>query len=287
MLENQQEVLGFSDYTLECSGLEQILADICNQGEQNGDTETEEWSESESKSSCVWENVPLVDSEGPARGSLLQQFTALLRAKRLHYMRNRWLSFLMVCVPALFVCVAMGFSKVRPPADNELPLMLTPSLYDTTDFLIPSPSLYSDRVDPSFAEHVMEVLMREKNARNWTEMDNPTCECGETRQVCHFHNTSLPQTMLLPNVTTLNDWLIKTQELYIEKRYGGFSTSLVGDASVLVSWYNNKGHHALPAFISQLNSAILKATTGNYHANITTYSHPMKISKEPLSKDTV
>lgn len=54
-----------------------------------------------------------------------------------------------------------------------------------------------------------------------------------------------------------------------------------------VAWYNNKGYHALPSFINQVNSAVLKVVSGNHAANITVYSHPLKISKEPLNKDTV
>ena len=31
----------------------------------------------------------------------------------------------------MFVAVAMGFSLIRPPSEDEPPLVLTPKLYDT------------------------------------------------------------------------------------------------------------------------------------------------------------
>lgn len=70
-------------------------------------------------------------------------------------------------------------------------------------------------------------------------------------------------------------------------RYGGFTSTVKNNLTNFITWYNNKGHHALPAYLNVMNSAILKAVAGDEHANITVYTHPLKISEEKLSKDTV
>lgn len=52
-----------------------------------------------------------------------------------------------------------------------------------------------------------------------------------------------------------------------------------------VVWYNNKGQHSLPAYLNALSNAVLGA--GGSRGNITTYSHPLKLSAEQLSKSTL
>ncbi|KAL0830195.1 hypothetical protein ABMA28_003651 [Loxostege sticticalis] len=291
-LEANQEQLGFESYTLECSSLEQVFHNVCNQAEMSDQTMEFASEDAPSKSastSSVRTEAPLVGSEGPLAGPAHKQFLALMRTRYLHYSRNRWLLFVLLVLPSLFVAIAMGFSMIRPPADNEISLLLHPGLYsNATEFIVPEPSIYSENIDPTFAQHVLDYLMLDKDTRNWTDADNPTCQCSESRQVCNETATlDQPSIMVLPDVATLNEWLVNSQKEYIQKRYGGFTASLANNITNLISWYNNKGHHALPAFISALNSAILRATTNNRAANITTYSHPMKISKEQISKDTV
>lgn len=70
-------------------------------------------------------------------------------------------------------------------------------------------------------------------------------------------------------------------------RYGGYSAALKNNLTALIAWYNNKGHHALPAYLNAVNSALLRAVADAPGANITTYTHPLKISKEQISKATV
>lgn len=44
---------------------------------------------------------------------------------------------MLVVLPSLFVVVAMGFSMLRPPADNEVALKLNDHLYNgSTEFLV-------------------------------------------------------------------------------------------------------------------------------------------------------
>ncbi|CAH2055589.1 unnamed protein product, partial [Iphiclides podalirius] len=292
MLESSQSVLGFQSFNMDCSSLEQVFFTICHQADSPQQVvELDVPSKSASTSSLRNDRAPLVPAEGPLVGSAWDQFLALLYARYLHYTRNKSLLFMLLILPSLFVIIAMAFSNIRPPANNEIALQLHRDLYrNTTEFLIKTPSIESDGISPVFAEEVMAVLKQEKQARNWTLKDNPVCECLDTKQQCDLSDvdtTNLPEMMLFSDVKTLNDWLIASQEVYIEKRYGGYSANTKSNMSNLVVWYNNKGHHAMPAYLNALNNAVLKVVTGRHNANITTYTHPLKISNEPINKDTV
>lgn len=50
---------------------------------------------------------------------------------------DRWLLFILLILPTVFVTLAMGFSMLRPPADNEISLKLDEKLYNgSTEILI-------------------------------------------------------------------------------------------------------------------------------------------------------
>ncbi|CAK1588868.1 unnamed protein product [Parnassius mnemosyne] len=295
MLESNQTALGFSSFTMDCSSLEQVFFTICNQADAPQQAidlgPLEAPSKSDSTSSLRDDRTPLVPREGPLVGTVWDQFFALLYGRYLHYIRNRWLLFMLIVLPSLFVIIAMAFSTVRPPPNNEFALKLHRGLYEnSTEFLIEHPSIYDNKISSAFAQHVMDTLRYEKFARNWTVQDNPICKCGETKQECDFsriNTTELPEMMVLNDVKTLNEWLTTSQEIYINKRFGGFTSNIKNNISNLVVWYNNKGHHAMPAYLNALNNAVLRTVSGHHTANITTYTHPLKISKEQINKDTV
>lgn len=56
-------------------------------------------------------------------------------------------------------------------------------------------------------------------------------------------------------------------------------------------WYNNKGWHAVVAFMNVANNAILRAylppSTKPVHFGITAINHPLNLTKEQLSEVTV
>ncbi|CAH1634658.1 unnamed protein product [Spodoptera littoralis] len=296
VLEATQSALGFKTYTLDCSSLEQVFFNICQQADspQNGIEYVIDGCPSKSASSSSIRTdraqQDLVPPDGPLKGTTWQQFKALMYARYMHHIRNWWLMFLLMVLPTVFVSVAMAFSMLRPPADNEIALKLDDHLYkDSTEFLVPPP-VPSQYVDPKFVDSIVHYLMMDKQTKNWTRADNPRCECRETRQHCNIteaQSTTPPELMLLPDSIALNKWLVGTQEIYIEKRYGGFSMTLKNNMTNMISWYNNKGHHAMPAYLNTANNAILRAVSGKPTANITTYTHPLKISNEPISKATV
>ena len=61
---------------------------------------------------------------------------------------------------------------------------------------------------------------------------------------------------------------LDTHEDFINSRYGGWTVArgseeylerVMGKSNNLISWYNNKGYHALPSYTNALNNAILRA----------------------------
>ncbi|XP_045539376.1 uncharacterized protein LOC106715101 [Papilio machaon] len=293
-LESQQSSLGFCDFSLDCSSLEQVFFTICHQADaplQNVELVSDTPSKSASTSSLRNDKAPLVPRDGPLVGSMWDQFLALLYARYLHYTRNRSLLFMLVALPSLFVLISMAFSNIRPPPNSEVALPLYRIYDNATEYLVKKPSISDDSVISSlFAQDIMNTLIAEKRARNWTDEDNPVCNCVVTKQECDLSSvniTNLPELMLLPDTTALNNWIVASHDVYIEKRYGGYSSVIKNNISNLVVWYNNKGHHAMPMYLSALHSAVLRAASGRLSANITTYTHPLKISDEPINKDTV
>ncbi|CAF4764109.1 unnamed protein product [Pieris macdunnoughi] len=285
-LEDSSGRLGYRSYGMECTSLEQVFFNICDRDDvPSNPSAVDATSKSVSSSSIKTDHAPLVPPEGPLKASAPRQFLALLHKRYIHYIRNRWLLFLLLVLPSLFVTVAMGFASIRPPADNEISLRLHPDLYrPTTDYLVRPSIPVPENI---LGKRVMDILRYEQNSRNWTKGDSLTCKCVDTIQQCEIPGKlDRPNLMVLPDVNTLNDWLVTSQQAYIEKRYGGYSSSVSDDVTHLTSWYNNKGHHALPAYLNRLNEALLKASTGE-DATLTLYTHPLKISNEQLNKDNV
>jgi hypothetical protein len=68
-------------------------------------------------------------------------------------------------------------------------------------------------------------------------------------------------------------------------RYGGWSLSHTKENPLFIVWYNNKGHHSMPAYLNALNEAILRATGVQGH--LTTLNHPLKLSSEQLNRMTM
>ncbi|CAH0718886.1 unnamed protein product, partial [Brenthis ino] len=292
-LEQHRDALAYRSLSLDCSSLEQVFHAICQQ-QENGDSPEvssipESTSKSASTSSLPADVAPLVERDGPLKGSLRQQFAALMYARYLHYIRNKWLLFLVLALPSLFLVAAMGFSTIRPPADNEVPLLLHAGLYEnSTQFIVSHPSTYADDVDSSFAQQILDDLRYNTQSRNLSSEDSVTCQCVESIQHCDIDEARAPRRpplMVAPDVRALNRWLVDSEQFYREKRYIGYSAVARAPGARLVAWYNNKGHHALPAALGALHAAALRARRPA--AALAVYSHPLKISKEDLNKDTV
>nr|XP_037871414.1 uncharacterized protein LOC101740576 isoform X2 [Bombyx mori] len=303
-LESQQPVLGYKTYAMDCSSLEQVFCDICTQADL-GASQTDESKyvsiESPSEASASTRSRGgraggavrgAVRGEGALRASCREMFAALMYARYLHHVRNRWLMFMLLLLPSVFVTVAMGFSSLRPPAVKEIALKLNADLYEgSTQYIVLQPSTYenNDEKYVGFGVDVLQNIAGGNNVTTWTSKDNPSCTCNITRQICDGDPAAVSTLamMALPDVDTLNEWLLTSHEIYIEKRYGGFSSTVRDNKTNFITWYNNKGHHALPSYLNVMNNAIYRTVSGNRRANITVYTHPLKISSEKINKATL
>lgn len=57
-------------------------------------------------------------------------------------------------------------------------------------------------------------------------------------------------------------------------------------------WYNNKGFHVLPAYYNALNNMVLRSNLESMGRDseeygISVYSHPLALTKEQLSENTL
>ncbi|XP_046740699.1 uncharacterized protein LOC124408067 isoform X2 [Diprion similis] len=293
-LEDNQQTVGFSHFNVECDTLERIFLNMCTDAD-SGRTYAKPTSlESlNSVSSAGLENPPddvdLIGHEPKIPQSVIRQGKALLKKRWWHFSRD-WCALLAALVlPTLFVAVAMGFSLIRPPSDDQPPLVLTPELYNVHPVHFYSIDNTSDKFHGSISLQ-LHNRFGDDNAGAWQTSPNEmrTCKCLDGDQVCH----GLPPPYeglieTLPGPPTL-DWIVSTQQQYIEKRYGGWSLSHTGPENktgLFVVWYNNKGHHSLPAYVNALNEAIFRANGASGH--LTTINHPIKLSRDQLNRTSL
>ncbi|KAK9294638.1 hypothetical protein QLX08_010802 [Tetragonisca angustula] len=290
VLEDSRKIVGYSHFSLECDTLERVFLDLCSRAESGSSI-----ARSGQDSIVSIDNVDfavdkdsgdLIDIRAPLNPSPIRQMKALLK-KRMWHFKKDWLTFLAgLLLPTMFVAVAMGFSLIRPPSEDEPPLVLTPKLYDTH----PTYFYSIDDGDNSFLQHVSLQLhdrFGDDYAGAWQTLPNDTgtCECLDGQQVCHGVSQAVEGLLqVLPGRPTL-DWIVSTHQEYIEKRYGGWSLFDSDDEPLFVVWYNNKGHHALPSYLSALNEAILRSS--GVQARLTTLNHPLKLSSDQLNRTTL
>ncbi|XP_043289977.1 uncharacterized protein ldd isoform X2 [Venturia canescens] len=291
LLEDNKKTLGFAHISLECDSLERVFLDLCSRADTGYSAPMRLSMDSVASVGSIGLTVPTDDvdlmiGESAPNPKPLRQARALLKKRLWHFARD-WRSPLATLIlPTIFVAVAMGFSLIRPPSGDEPPLDLNPKLYDTH----PTYFYSIDNGSDPFLQHVSLQLHNRFGgdyAGAWQTHPNDTgiCECTEGQQVCHGVSKGvegLYQT--LPGRPTL-DWIVSTFQEYIEKRYGGWSLSHAGEDPLFVVWYNNKGHHALPAYLNALNEAILQASGSSGH--LTTLNHPLKLSSDQLNRTTL
>ncbi|XP_026675626.1 uncharacterized protein LOC108632621 isoform X2 [Ceratina calcarata] len=288
VLEDNKKMLGYSHFSLECDSLEQVFLDLCARAEGGPSVikASQDSVISVETGDVTMSKHDLINTEPTPRPSPIRQIKALLK-KRIWHFRKDWLTFAVgLFLPTMFVAVAMGFSLIRPPSEDEPPLILTPKLYDTH----PTYFYSIDNGDDSFLQHVSLQLhdrFGDDYAGAWQTLPNDTgtCECLDGQQVCHGVSQAVEGLLqVLPGRPTL-DWIVSTHQEYIEKRYGGWSLSHEKDEPLFVVWYNNKGHHALPSYLSALNEAVLRAS--GVQGRLTTLNHPLRLSSDQLNRTTL
>lgn len=169
----------------------------------------------------------------------------------LHFRRNYKLMICILVLPVIFEIIAMGFMKIRPGGDYEKSIEFNRDLYPN------SVEFYSKENIAKFPESVYEDFEQ-------------TCSVNEN---CNFFTSSKDSF----------DWLLKTQNDFIEKRYGGISFN----NSDSIVWYNNKGWHSMPIYLNLLHSAILRKELNDSSYNIRTINHPLQLGHTELSVSTM
>ncbi|XP_011308769.1 uncharacterized protein ldd isoform X2 [Fopius arisanus] len=288
-LEENKTSLGFSRISLDCDTLERVFLNLCGKAENESSVIGGSLASVNSGGSThvnISDDTENIITEMMVKPSPWRQARALLKKRMWHFSRDWRAPLATLLLPTVFVAIAMGFSLIRPPSSDEPPLDLSPKLYDThvTYF-------YSiDNSSDLFLQRVSSQLYDKFGgdyAGAWQIQPNDTgtCECLEGQQVCHGVSKSVEGLFqTLPGRPTL-DWIVSTFHEYIEKRYGGWSLSHWKEDPLFVVWFNNKGHHSLPAYLNSLNGAILRAS--GVPGRITTFNHPLKLSSDQLNRTSV
>lgn len=212
-------------------------------------------------------------------GKSSTKIAALIKKRFIHCLLDWRIILCAFVLPTLFTAIAMGFSLIRPSTNDDPSLRLTPDLYsNAVSFLKFDPN----NNNPFPTKITSEVLkLNHKKTVDYNGVSRH-CNCSEERYVCT--NSSQKISNGLVKMSSINDtvnWLLETQDEYIERRYGGWS---IKDNNFVV-WYNNKGHHSMPGFLNLLNNALLN--TLSPRSTITTYNHPLKLSPSQLNKSTI
>ncbi|CAH1795290.1 unnamed protein product [Owenia fusiformis] len=149
----------------------------------------------------------------------------------------------------------------------------------------------------------------------------PDCFCQDATYICsasdqqaHPMYTSLNTSTTVYDLDgyNVNEYLLKTQKDFIirkyldmrssssnlsESRYGGLTfgnplSDAVSDQTSTV-WFSNEAFHALPAYFNGMSNAILRGMVGQMNTNdaseygITTFNHPLSLTEEQLSADSL
>lgn len=182
----------------------------------------------------------------PERTSLKQVVGSLFCKRFLHFRRNYKLMICILVLPVIFEIIAMGFMKIRPPGDYDNSIEFNRAMYpDSVEF-------YTKENVKSFGGKVYNELEK-------TCIDN-NCDLFDSSKQAF-------------------DWILKTHEEFIGRRYGGIS---INDSRSIV-WYQNKGYHSMPIYLNILNSAVLKKELNDSSYSIKTTNHPLKLGEEELS----
>ncbi|XP_065607453.1 glucosylceramide transporter ABCA12 [Cyrtonyx montezumae] len=228
---------------------------------------------------------------------LLLKKTSALFIKRLHHTRRDVRGFIaQVILPVLFVMAAMGLGTLRTKETEYPELILSPSLYgtsdqadffgnfnETTNALVAS-MLSFPGTDNTCMNESNSQCLNEDMLGPWITNGNPStkysaCNCTDGIQMCPQKNYTPPHrrtfsTRMLYNVTGHNveAYILATTKDFLQKRYGGWSFGMpltrdlqfdikpVPPSRTLTKvWYNPEGYHSLPAYLNSLNNFILRA----------------------------
>uniref|UniRef100_A0A1B0AMS1 ABC transporter domain-containing protein n=1 Tax=Glossina palpalis gambiensis TaxID=67801 RepID=A0A1B0AMS1_9MUSC len=172
--------------------------------------------------------------------------------KRLiHFSRNYRMILSVLILPAVFEICAMWFITQRLEDDYDKSLKLTRDLYPKTTQML-SMEIPNDFTQLAYASF-----------KEGCETDMPCQEFSNTKDAFY--------------------WILRTLPEYREKRYGGYSFN----ESKAMVWYNNKGYHAVVAWLNDLNSQLLQVSVNDSNYRITTYNEPWKLNAAEFSTTSI
>ncbi|RLU15876.1 hypothetical protein DMN91_011632 [Ooceraea biroi] len=289
-LEDNCKLLGYSHFSLECDTLERVFLDLCARADSGSSvikaSQDSIVSVEHVEIPISDDDIDLISTSTILKPSPIRQMKSIIKKRLWHFARDWKAPLAALVLPTMFVAVAMGFSLIRPPSEDEPSLVLTPKLYNTH----PTYFYSIDGSNDPFLQHVSLQLhdrFGDDYAGAWQTLPNDTgtCECLDGQQTCRGVSKAVEGLLqTLPGRPTL-DWITSTHQEYLEKRYGGWSLSHSKEDPLFIVWYNNKGHHSMPAYLNALNEAILRATGVQGH--LTTLNHPLKLSSDQLNRMTI
>uniref|UniRef100_A0A8C2TPX5 ATP binding cassette subfamily A member 12 n=1 Tax=Coturnix japonica TaxID=93934 RepID=A0A8C2TPX5_COTJA len=233
---------------------------------------------------------------------LLLKKTSALFIKRFHHTRRDVRGFIaQVILPVLFVMAAMGLGTLRTKETEYPELILSPSLYGTSDQGPSEENVF-----------IFRQCLNEDMLGPWITNGNPStkysaCNCTDGIQTCPQKNYTPPHrrtfsTRMLYNVTghDVETYILATTKDFLQKRYGGwsFGMPLTRDLQFDIKpvppnrtltkvWYNPEGYHSLPAYLNSLNNFILRANlpnneTSRYGIFLSAHPYPGGQSQEQV-----
>ncbi|XP_029639515.1 uncharacterized protein LOC115214454 [Octopus sinensis] len=258
-------------------------------------------------------------------------FLTLIQKRASHYRRNWKMAISVILLPCIFFAMAVGFSKIAPKNDYKR-LRLSPALYgpnsymfykdkvgdlygkDLLKWISHSPGVgttcmsdTASNLEEPFeckpAETVFKRPKYQKDLMNKTEK----CECENFRFKCSKYASGIPPTQLQLNSTDflqnlnsksmpVSEYLLESYMKFRKKRYGGWTyerNSNNKDKKQVTVWFNNKGHHSMPAFLNGYSNAILRTEVArNKFGNpeeygISAFNNPIQLSVSTLNEESI
>ncbi|XP_004523945.1 ATP-binding cassette sub-family A member 13 [Ceratitis capitata] len=183
--------------------------------------------------------------------SISTAIRSLLGKRIVHFSRNYRILLCVIVLPALFELLAMWFVTYRLEDDYDKTISFTRDLYPKTT------QMFSMQMNKTMTSAAYEGLSE---------------HCSSESPCREFNNS-----------TDAFFWILHSMNDYHEKRYGGYSFN---DTNAIV-WYNNKGYHAMMAWLNDLNTRLLQVEMDDSNFSITTFNEPWKLGVAELSTTSV
>ncbi|NXK74890.1 ABCAD protein, partial [Amazona guildingii] len=231
----------------------------------------------------------------------LAQIVALL-IKRFHHTRRDWRGTLSnALLPVLFVALAMALFNVKPLAIDYPSLKLTPRLYDNAESFF-STKEKDEEINSQNTGFVMtgdfflfHLMFRLCVLKSSGKACTIFMSAFSAFQMCPSFNTSAPYVKnkkghVLYNLSgfLVEEYLVRPSN---KARYGGWSfgrrkafelqdkkLNNTKSRHLVKVWYNQKGFHALPSYLNEINNFILWL---NLPPNVDKRQYGMTLHSQP------